>query len=170
VPLLSLTPELLLLIADELGSQKDRSALARTYSHFHHVINPHLYTHNAKHDDCSALVWAATHKWLSDERTTTAQLSIEVGANLETLYERRAVLYLAASQGHTETVALLLEKGAHPDSFEICSQFTPLSRAIGKGYRSIARLLIEHGAIVNMMNNAKTSNHISIRRAVQDIT
>jgi ankyrin repeat protein len=155
VPLLSLTPELLLLIADELGSQKDMSALARTCSHFHHFTNPHLYKHNAKHDDCSALVWAATHKSLSDEGTTTAQLSIEAGANLETLYEGRTVLYLATSHGHTETVALLLEKGAHPDSFEICNQFTPLSWATGKGYRSIARLLIEHGAIVNMMNNGQ---------------
>ena len=54
-------------------------------------------------------------------------------------------LHLAVAQKHSETVQVLLEKGAHP-SPEEKNGYTPLIIAENEGLDDIVDILQEHGA------------------------
>ncbi|PGH35382.1 hypothetical protein GX50_01720 [[Emmonsia] crescens] len=78
--------EILLLLGQALVSEKSVSfkndvaglnALAQTCSRFHQILNPYLYRFNARHQDSSALVWAA----LRGERRA-AEFSLDGGADV----------------------------------------------------------------------------------------
>ncbi len=63
--------------------------------------------------------------------------------------ERQRALALAAQHGHLAVVRLLLEAGEDPNRFSpvgVHSQATPLHQAALAGHTDIARLLVEHGA------------------------
>ncbi|MGH9500096.1 MAG: ankyrin repeat domain-containing protein [Terriglobales bacterium] len=62
---------------------------------------------------------------------------------------RHLALALAAQYGQVEIVRLLLEAGEDPDRFNPVgghSHATPLHQAAGTGCEALARLLVEHGA------------------------
>ncbi|MGA7379943.1 MAG: ankyrin repeat domain-containing protein [Terriglobales bacterium] len=62
---------------------------------------------------------------------------------------RHLALALASQYGHVEIVRLLLEAGEDPDRFNPIgghSHCTPLHQAAGAGYEKLVRLLVEHGA------------------------
>ncbi|XP_076886377.1 serine/threonine-protein kinase 12-like [Bidens hawaiensis] len=61
-------------------------------------------------------------------------------------YDKRTALHLAACEGFTEIVLLLLEKGADVNSTDRWSR-TPLSDARSFGYSEICKILEAHGGI-----------------------
>jgi Ankyrin repeats (many copies) len=63
--------------------------------------------------------------------------------------ERRRALSLAAQQGHPDIVALLLDTGLDPNRFNPESNHphcTPLHQAVLGGHEAVVRLLVAHGA------------------------
>lgn len=63
-------------------------------------------------------------------------------------YERQSALLLAAKFGYDELVAALLELGANPNMVGYYT--TPLLEAATNNYYHISKLLLEHGADVNL--------------------
>ncbi|ODM20942.1 hypothetical protein SI65_03995 [Aspergillus cristatus] len=137
--MLKLPYELLMLIARQLES-KDLNALLQCHPYLYHSLNNYLYYYNVHHHDASALFWATTAG--SD---VTLQRLLDAGANVrwELRYwacsksspsrihlrgraegiKERPISY-AASHGHVEIVAKLLDQGVDinyqdPDSLSL---------------------------------------------------
>ncbi|RAL07967.1 uncharacterized protein BO97DRAFT_327451, partial [Aspergillus homomorphus CBS 101889] len=62
-----LPQELVLMVAEYLETERDFNSLVRTSKESHDILNHHLYRHNSKHHNSSALHWAAEH---GNEATT----------------------------------------------------------------------------------------------------
>jgi ankyrin repeat protein len=63
--------------------------------------------------------------------------------------DRHVALALAAQHGHVEVVRLLLDAGEDPDRFNPKGNHghsTPLHQAVWAGHEAVVRLLVEHGA------------------------
>lgn len=73
-------------------------------------------------------------------------------------------LRLASIRNQTESVRLLLEKGAHPN-IQNHEGNTPLNRAASEGYTEIVKLLLAHGARSDIPNNAGLDAMYYTRRA-----
>lgn len=81
------------------------------------------------------------------------QLLINKGANIHAFnYYGLSILYLAAHSNHFNVTQLLLQHGAHPNSFDIES--LDLEDDIQKDLTDITNLLIEYGAESNSDNIA----------------
>jgi ankyrin repeat protein len=73
------------------------------------------------------------------------------GANVNVRDGRgKPVLYLAIGSTTTETLKLLLEKGADPNACELVFGQTPLLATVADNKLAEARLLLEHGANPNL--------------------
>ncbi|KAJ0419682.1 ankyrin repeat-containing domain protein [Aspergillus carlsbadensis] len=106
--LTTLPPELLLQIGTTMYSEPSQpralNALARTSAHIYNILNPLLYTLNAKTDHSTALLWAASHGHVS-----TARLSIAAGADVNVFAElESSPLHWASENGHEGVVQVLL--------------------------------------------------------------
>ena len=70
-------------------------------------------------------------------------------------------LHVAASNGHAEVVALLLEKGADPNA-QNRLEVTPLHMAAKNGHLPVVEMLVAHGADVNARQCAnQTALHLA---------
>jgi ankyrin repeat protein len=104
---------------------------------------------NAKNSfDATALMWAAGDP-------VKARILIEHGANVNAVSKmgRTPLIIAAGHDGASETVRLLLEKGADvraKDSFDV----TSLHTAAGAGDLEIVRMLLDKGLDVNSTNKA----------------
>jgi hypothetical protein len=58
---LNLPSELLMLIGEQLKTEKDVYALLRTNSRFYRPLLPQLYKHNVDYSSSSALSWCVSH-------------------------------------------------------------------------------------------------------------
>lgn len=70
--------------------------------------------------------------------------------------QRHLAVALAAQHGHTDIVALLLESGEDPDRYNPVgchAHSTPLHQAALAGHIEIVRLLVEHGARLDIKDN-----------------
>lgn len=81
--------------------------------------------------------------------TDVVRFLIERGAKLNEQPGEVTPLIMAAWSGHQETVVVLLQAGSNPNAKDE-SGWSALTHAARKGYVDIARLLIEHGADVNV--------------------
>ncbi|MFS8027107.1 putative protein kinase TKL-Pl-5 family [Helianthus anomalus] len=70
-------------------------------------------------------------------------------------YDKRTALHLAACEGCTEIVLLLLEKGADVNSTDRWGR-TPLSDARGVGHTEICKILEAHGGIDPVLAESQT--------------
>ncbi|KAJ0461611.1 putative protein kinase TKL-Pl-5 family [Helianthus annuus] len=70
-------------------------------------------------------------------------------------YDKRTALHLAACEGCTEIVLLLLEKGADVNSTDRWGR-TPLSDARGVGHMEICKILEAHGGIDPVLADSQT--------------
>jgi len=66
---------------------------------------------------------------------------------------RHRALSLAAQQGHPEIVGLLLDAGEDPNRYNLegnHAHCTPLHQAAAGGHEPVARVLVEHGARLDL--------------------
>src|SRR6266487_6102015 len=109
MPLLDLSAELLLFIAEILESKGDLNAFSQTNRRLYSLLNNYLYRHNVRECNGSALIWAAQYG-----REGTARRLLEEGADIETTtYCGHTILSCAAYNGKEKVVKLLLKKGAN---------------------------------------------------------
>lgn len=75
---------------------------------------------------------------------------VELGADPHLLPEnlRATLLHTAATQGRTEAVRILLEKGTDPD--QMAHGFSSVYQAAYNGHPDVVRLLLDHGADPNL--------------------
>ena len=91
--------------------------------------------------------WTPLHYSAQCGHTKTAGMLISklADVNVKGNIIGKTPLHLATEEGHTKTVALLISKGADVNATDD-SNWTPLERAINKGYKKIEMLLRAHGA------------------------
>ncbi|MFS8022519.1 putative protein kinase-like domain superfamily, ankyrin repeat-containing [Helianthus anomalus] len=70
-------------------------------------------------------------------------------------YDKRTALHLAACEGFTEIVILLVEKGANVNSIDRWGR-TPLSDARSSGHNEICKILEAHGGIDSVVLDSQT--------------
>jgi ankyrin repeat protein len=89
----------------------------------------------------------------SEGNEDAVKQAVELGVSLTNVRDDigMSALHLAAWNGHTKIVRLLLEKGASP---QVTSKHgsTPVHAACDKGHTDIARLLLDKGGLINAKN------------------
>lgn len=94
----------------------------------------------------NALEWAA-----QENRISNAKMLIESGCDVNNLNgEGMTALYTACAEGNADMAKLLLDNNAEPDKTE---DATPLIIASCYGKTECVKLLLEHGADVNTIDN-----------------
>ncbi|CAG8140782.1 unnamed protein product [Penicillium salamii] len=142
--LLSLPPELILLVAGNLDSPKDFLGFLLTSPKFYNLLINQLYQKNVRSDGGSALLWYASRGAELGVRNM-----LRAGANVNLRSPNRAqltALLEAVKHKHTSVVQILLESGALPDAADARSR-RPLALATnGRSDVAITKLLLENGA------------------------
>lgn len=162
--MLILPNELILCIADSLGSERDINTLSRTNRRLHSFLDNFLYLHNALENGGSALTWAAIH-----DRVDTARKALDGGTGslrhaieLAVEHDRKAVLDLllttggvdiratcwsalmsAAQRGQDSMVQQLLDSGRIDARARGRQRFTPLFWAAMNGHGSTAKIILD---------------------------
>ncbi|KAJ5166811.1 uncharacterized protein N7482_005592 [Penicillium canariense] len=146
--LLDFPTELLEAIAHHLQSQADINSLLQTNRRLYCILNPHLYTFNARSCNArfssSALSWAAEHHQLR-----TAKHSLRHGMTALLDWDRDP-LHIATSNGDEDMVMLLLQHDAGVDCRKL--RQTPLYVAATRNHEGVARLLLQNGADIESNN------------------
>ncbi|KAJ6118960.1 hypothetical protein N7471_013580 [Penicillium samsonianum] len=145
--LLSLPPELALLISSHLTSPKDLLGFLRTSQKFYHLLTNELYQNNIRSDGGSALLWYASR---GDE--LGVQNMLRAGANVNLRSPNRAqstALLEAINNKHISVVQILLESGALPDVADARSRRPLVLATKGRSDVAITKLLLEHGAMAD---------------------
>lgn len=109
--------EIFLLITDTM-QVRDVAALARVNRHFHNLINPVLYSKDAKFGNSSALAFAA-----SNGRMNVARFSISRGGDPNA--QDGNILFSAIENQDLDMTQLLLRCGANPNSRSKTSEGLP---------------------------------------------
>lgn len=85
-----------------------------------------------------------------------------LGVDVNTSFDNRTPLYMAAAYGHRESVMLLLQLGANPDALSMQNR-TPLDAAMTKRHFNICRILCAAGASIKRADGtsrlAELANH-----------
>lgn len=140
--LCDLPPELHQCIADQLPSDKDLNALARTNKVLYRSLNAHLYLVDVLRGHNAALLWAASHGHVS-----TARKALAAGADIKSrIGMNGTTIHIAASGGHVDVLKLLLAvEGADPNATDELSGYTPLCHAALRGLDHVIEYLIYSG-------------------------
>ncbi|KAB8206328.1 ankyrin repeat-containing domain protein [Aspergillus parasiticus] len=146
VSIYELPHEILLLIINELETERDISVFTQLNRFFYRCFTPYLYQHNVGQSKSSALVYAARYG-----RLLTATKAIELGgADPDLIASNQTVLSHAAKAGHAEICEFLLSRyNVKVDSRHIRNNFTPLLIAASFGHAPVVRVLLAHGANPN---------------------
>jgi ankyrin repeat protein len=104
------------------------------------IFLPHLYTFNVRHQESSALIWAAQNNKIA----LANRLLKENRANANTTDNRsRTPVFHAIQIGNEEMIQTLLESAADINWKDDQRQ-TPLLYALLRGHVSMARVLLQH--------------------------
>ncbi|KAI9924173.1 hypothetical protein MW887_007123 [Aspergillus wentii] len=158
----TLPNELLMLIVNDLDSQKDLNALLQSNSRLYHTLNDYLYDCNVRHCQSSALWRAAKHG-----SESTLQRLIEAGADVrwkspflptpqlggktgstpsrEIKHQKEHPISYSAMNGHEGFSSKLLDHGVDVD-YKDPDGRTPLSLAARAGHLAVVKMLTERGA------------------------
>ncbi|KAJ5376600.1 hypothetical protein N7509_013486 [Penicillium cosmopolitanum] len=172
--LLSLPPEILLLITSDLQPH-DLNALIQSHPYLHRTLNPSLYYENVHNHNASALFWCASHGYIK-----TLEYLLTAGANVlwASTYQRQNFqpppvdktssssflpfkrpkrrqngdpsskehpISIAAAKGHIEILAKFLELGIDVN-YKDPKGRDPLSLAACGGHLELCRILLNQGA------------------------
>ena len=160
--LLSLPPEIILLISSNLDSPKDLLSFLRTSQKFYHLLINELYQHNIRLDGGSALLWYASR---GDELGVRNMLRAGADVNIRSPTRAQSTALLeAVSTKHTNVVQALLENGALPDVADARSRRPLVLATNGRSDVAITKLLLDHGAIASSVAFDK---HAPLREAVR---
>ncbi|WEW60435.1 hypothetical protein PRK78_005921 [Emydomyces testavorans] len=158
--LLSLPPELLLDIAECLGSNHDLNALLQSCRYLYNLLNSHLYQLDVKHHHSSALWWS-----VDKGRKDVAQRSLDAGADPNAVRmaisetEESALYGACVSRSRAkrdweryhrilQVVKLLLERGADANYVQKESGYSPLKWSVIGMDVGVIQVLLDHGASV----------------------
>ncbi|KAJ5190268.1 ankyrin repeat-containing domain protein [Penicillium cinerascens] len=148
MPLLSLPPEIILLITDQLDSNSDFSRLLLVNHFIHNLLIGQLYRRDIS--DTGGLALLFYSNWGYD---SAAQHMLAAGVNADIrgpLWGTRTPLLLAISRHHTTLVKILLDHGACPNFMDNVKH-GPLETAIlNKCGDDMIELLLDYGADVNL--------------------
>ncbi|MBE3041707.1 ankyrin repeat domain-containing protein [Candidatus Bathyarchaeota archaeon] len=145
--LAELPNELLIVIAENINSDQDINALARTNRRFFTLLDPVLYQHNETHSPGSALLWAAT--W---GVTVAARKALEAGANpggepIRGYTVPQSPLNRAAEYGYIEVVDMLLRTGKVDTNRKDRDGRAAIALAAGYGYAEVVDMLLRHDGV-----------------------
>ncbi|GKZ35858.1 hypothetical protein AbraIFM66950_006657 [Aspergillus brasiliensis] len=152
--------ELLLWIAGYLTTQRDISHLMQATKHLYHLLSPFLYEYNVRHDESSALPWAAQ----KGEARLVSKL-LAAGANIAAYvpsprYVERKVkkgrdidpwakknpLLCAAQGGHTEILKALLGEARSGQRASPAQLRSVLHLALRQHDEQLVELMLAHHA------------------------
>jgi ankyrin repeat protein len=143
--LLALLPELLLMIANRLKSQRDINSFVQTSRQTCAVLNRYLYRSNVVNHGGWGIFEAA-----KENQQNSVQYFIDAGiSKIEGWYQ--GPLFYASTYGHDPVLKVLLGAGAAPDFifYENGRFQNPLVNACSGGHEEAVSLLLQYGANVN---------------------
>lgn len=155
MPLLSLPPEIILIIARYLSSPKELFDFLQSNRKLHSLLIHDLYQNDVKSDGGSALVWYARHGYEIGVGNMLA-----AGANVNIRGQNRqqsTALMEAVIHKHPNAVQTLLENGALPDAKSFRSKRALLIATAGNSEVAITELLLKYGAQANLTKGDKTA-------------
>ena len=143
--LLELANELLLSIAEALGSETDVNAFAQLNRRCFQLLNTYLYRYNVQQNRSLALFWAAKRGELN-----TVVWLLDQGADIHSPARQRKLgvvtpLHVASRHGHHRIASILILNGANTQ-LQACDGHTPLGLAIVTRSAATVAILIKHGA------------------------
>ncbi|KAJ5175367.1 ankyrin [Penicillium canariense] len=147
----TLPHELLFEIVERLP-RSSLNALIRTSRQLYALLNTTLYSNDVRHDNCSALFWAAKTGICS-----TAQLVIDEGADLQVIFEeeqdtRVGLSLLKTQENLVRSTKWSKRLNSSPRmTFQTCGE-TPLHRAAMLNHEAVVRCLLDNGADMLAIN------------------
>ncbi|KLU92015.1 hypothetical protein MAPG_10962 [Magnaporthiopsis poae ATCC 64411] len=135
-PFVTVPDELLLGLFERLEIA-DKNALVRASRHLYEKLNPHLYLFNVRHENSSAMIWAAWEGSLG-----TMKLAYEAGADPNDRLSRFPLLFLP--KGFADSISQ-----AMPSSPSGELVFMPLHLASHHGHTDVVAWLLSHGAQID---------------------
>ncbi|KAF2497881.1 ankyrin [Lophium mytilinum] len=144
---LSLANELILDIADLLGTQGDTSRLAQVNQRLQLLFTDQLLSFNIQQENSDALKWAA-----SKNHQKMAGRMIRLGADLNPKVWGPP-LHEAAGSGHFDMVQLLLDEGADPEA-KNRSNDTAITVALKANNEAMACMLFDKLRTIRGASNA----------------
>ena len=144
--------ELFLAIAEQLQSERDLSAFARTNLRLYNLLNDYLYRHNILHNGCSAMIWAAR----TGQEATCRKL-LELSAGVKGYGAAIEPLHLAAQIGSEAIVEMLLFRLTDFNNPEV-QLFNALALAVERGHKGVVKLLLAH----HLLNDDSRRNALLI--------
>jgi ankyrin repeat protein len=161
--LTNLAPELLLLIADQLGADNNSfdalNAIVRTSRYLHSALNDHLYRLAVQFMNATPLLGTRWNRILHGSdlyRVQRFKRFLDHGLNVNTrlltyqLFSKGTIL-LACTSDSEALARLLVEKGADVNATD-SGGYSPLHEAVWRGKKSLVALLLEHGANIDVQN------------------
>lgn len=147
---LNLPNELVILIGEQLETEKDIYALLRTNSRFYLPLLPRLYKHNVDYSSSSALSWCVSHgneggvelllKWGANVQFCNAPLLNTWGFD----EDFGSALHFATNRTMAQ---LLLEHGANVNGLSHWGR-SAMHLAVENGQPAMVQLLLDYGAWV----------------------
>lgn len=132
-----LPQELLLMVADNLESQRDINRLCQASRHLHHVLNGSLYKRNAQDHRSDALLSAALYG-----RLDVMQTALKYNVNIDTtavIHESMRSKFLHYFPGWLGPEVIRRNQ----------LTTTPLAMAVAAGHRDLVLFLIQRGATID---------------------
>ncbi|KAJ5804844.1 hypothetical protein N7474_010731 [Penicillium riverlandense] len=139
--ILTLPNELLLLIMEQLETEKEIFALLQVNRRLYEISMPLLYQHNVQY-----LAGSALHRCAASGQQIGIQRLLEFHADPNTIDEDGIQpLALAINGGHRDIISLLIENGA---SLQM-EDFLPIHHAVSLDNHVVVQMLLEYGGDIN---------------------